>query len=104
MRRLTPKTPLVLGTLAVTLFAAPGSAQAAVSCGDLVDHNITLHQDLDCSGSGTDGLIVGHDGITIDLNGHTITGPGNAKNGIYSEAFDNLTIRDGTVKDFSVSI
>jgi hypothetical protein len=80
---------------------APASAHA-LSCGDTVDHSITLHADLDCSAGGTDGLDVDDDNVTIDLNGHSITGAGvaDARYGINSETFDGLVIKDGTVEDF----
>ena len=40
------------------------------SCGDVLTQDVTLQSDLNCSGNG---LTVGESGITINLNGHTIT-------------------------------
>jgi hypothetical protein len=54
---------------------ALGSGQALaspVACGDTITHDTTLHNDLtNCT---TDGLVIGADNITLDLNGHTIDG------------------------------
>src|SRR5215218_9566355 len=51
------------------------------ACGQVVEGLVELNSDLNCIG---DGLIVGADGTTIKLNGHTIrgTGPDSSKVGI----------------------
>src|SRR6185437_8148829 len=46
---------------------------ASLSCGQVIKQSVKLSDNLDCT---SDGLIVGADGITIDLNGHTLNGPG----------------------------
>jgi parallel beta-helix repeat protein len=74
----------------------------SVTCGDTVVANIALDTDLiDCP---RDGLIVGADNITIDLNGHTIDGPGTTDSswdGIDNGAgHDGVTIVNGTLQDF----
>jgi len=43
------------------------------SCGQVVTTNVVLTANLVCNE--TDGIIIGADSITVDLNGHTITGP-----------------------------
>ena len=50
------------------------------SCGQVVTQDVTLTSDLNCDNG--DGLIVGASGITINLNGYSITGPqgGGAEN------------------------
>ena len=50
------------------------------SCGQVVTQDVTLTSDLNCDNG--DGLIVGASGITINLNGYSITGPqgGDAEN------------------------
>ncbi|MDQ3562502.1 MAG: right-handed parallel beta-helix repeat-containing protein [Thermoproteota archaeon] len=50
------------------------------SCGQVVTQDVTLTSDLNCDNG--DGLIVGAPGITINLNGYSITGPqgGGAEN------------------------
>jgi hypothetical protein len=47
----------------------PKSVGDTPACGAVVKEDVTLHADLSCDG---DGLLVGNNGITIDLNGHTI--------------------------------
>src|SRR6266550_2723198 len=49
-------------------------ATTTVSCGQVIQVSIVVANNLDCSGSGTDGLVVGHASITINLNGHTFIG------------------------------
>ena len=45
-----------------------------VQCGDVISQDTTLDSDLiDCPG---DGLVIGADGITLDLGGHTVDGDG----------------------------
>lgn len=46
---------------------------ASISCGEAIQQSIKLSSNLNCSG---DGILVGKNDITIDLNGHKITGPG----------------------------
>jgi Periplasmic copper-binding protein (NosD) len=47
----------------------PKSVGDTPACGVVVKEDVTLYADLSCDG---DGLLVGNNGITIDLNGHTI--------------------------------
>ena len=54
-----------------------GQASASpVSCGDTITTDTKLHADLlNCPG---DGIFIGADNITLDLNGHTIDGDGDS--------------------------
>ena len=85
-------------------------AEPTLSCGDVVTHSLVLTKDLvDCPGNG---LVVGADGITIDLNGHTISGRfvgGDfcqpkclfGSHGVdNSGGFDGITVRNGTINQF----
>lgn len=85
-------------TIAVGATCLCASATAAAqqpSCGDVVTHSIKLVADLNCEFL-PDALTVGKDGITINLNGHTIDeATGGA--GIDSEGHSHVTIRNGTV-------
>src|SRR3954451_5698854 len=92
---------LVASALGAALLAAPAGAQA-LSCGDFVTKNVTLKADLDCSAGDSGGLVVGSDGVTIDLNGHTIMGAGGAEGylGIENEGYRKVTIKDGTIRAF----
>ena len=57
------------GAASQSLGLSPSSGVA--SCGQIVTEDVTLTSDLEC-GTG-DGLIVGASGITINLNGYSIT-------------------------------
>jgi parallel beta-helix repeat protein len=88
----------VAAALAAALLIVIGPAQAGdVHCGQVLAASLTLEGDLlACPG---DGLIVGADGITIDLNGHSLVGTG-AGAGIRNDGFDGVTVRNGTVEKF----
>jgi parallel beta-helix repeat protein len=61
---------------AFALFSAPAQAKPpeTVSCGQTLTHSVKLANDLsDCP---SNGLVVGADDVTVDLNGHTIDGDG----------------------------
>jgi large repetitive protein len=103
---------MVLAALALTaaLFAsAPGTASAqALACGQVITQDTTLENDLtDCSG---DGIVIGADGITLDLNGHTVEGsPCDTdcapNRGIDNTAgYDGVQILDGTIRGFAYSV
>ncbi|MFA5902327.1 MAG: right-handed parallel beta-helix repeat-containing protein [Desulfobacula sp.] len=91
------------------------------TCGDTVMADYTLTADLDCTGTGGNGLIIGADNITIDGSGHTIDGhirdifAGDASDfvatfneadprtwqwGIYSLEYDNVTIKNLHIANF----
>ncbi|MCG3125292.1 MAG: hypothetical protein CHACPFDD_00110 [Phycisphaerae bacterium] len=46
------------------------------------------------------GIAVNADHVTIDLGGHALIGVAGALSGIYMSAFENLTIRNGTIRDW----
>lgn len=71
-----------------------------VACGASVVTDLKLGNDLDCTG---DALIVNADGITIDLNGHTLTGSGTG-NGITVRGRQYVTIHDGTIRGFVTGV
>jgi parallel beta-helix repeat protein len=75
----------------------------SLSCGQGVRESVTLSANLECS---TDGLIAGADGITINLNGFTIAGPGgeSSKVGIMLANNDNVQVTGGTVKGFQAGV
>jgi len=85
------------------------SVQAATdaispSCGQVVNNNVQLTSNLNCS---TDGMVVGADGITIKLNGYTINGPGltSSKVGIMVPNNNNIVIMGpGTIQNFQAGI
>jgi parallel beta-helix repeat protein len=77
--------------------------QGTVQCGQVVQGIVTLTANLDCSG---DGLIVGDDGTTINLNGFGVYGPGadSSKVGI-GVSEDNIVIRGpGIISGFQAGV
>jgi hypothetical protein len=98
---------LLIGAAAGLAAAAlPGTPAWAgpVSCGSTITSNTTLTADLVCAG---DGLIIGANGITLNLGGHTITGTagGNGINdGFLTGHFNNVTIRNGKVTGFQIDV
>jgi parallel beta-helix repeat protein len=88
--------------LAGTLIFTPRPVRAShVKCGDILTKDTKLDSDLmDCPG---DGLIIGKDGIEVDLNGHTIDGMGMGV-GIRNPGHEGVEIKNGVIKDFEVGV
>ena len=69
-------------------------------CGATILDDLKLDQNLACTG---DGLIVGVDGIKIDLNGHTISGSGSGA-GIAVTGRTDISFTGGTIMNFAVAV
>ena len=80
----------------------PGGPQALSTdpCGTTVVADVTLSQDLTCSG---DGLIIGASGIRIDLNGFAIQGAGVGA-GVAVTGHTDVIISGGSIRQFAVGI
>ncbi len=95
---------------ATTVFAlATGQALAQnVECGDIVTQDTKLESDLNCAG---DGLMIAGQDVTLDLNGHSITGQPTSV-GIRSgdptsescEAGSHVAIRNGAIEGFGQGV
>jgi parallel beta-helix repeat protein len=89
--------------LAIALSMVPTAAFAdgRVHCGDVLTEDTVLKNDLtDCRG---DGLIIGVDGVTVDLNGHQIDGTNAAGSaGIRNQGHDDVTIKDGDLAGLDI--
>ena len=87
--------------LAALLMLAFGASEAAAAgCGQTITTDTTLTGDLtNCAGNG---IVIGADDITLDLNGHTIDGDPTqgGGDGVRNVGFDGVTIENGTVRDF----
>jgi parallel beta-helix repeat protein len=83
--------------------AAAAPTSTSLSCGQVIRESVKLSSNLECS---TDGIIAGADGITIDLNGFTISGPGgeSSKVGIMLANNDNVQVMGGTIKGFQAGV
>lgn len=101
-----------LGGLAATVLplagvVAPGAAWAVVpACGSTITVSTTLTGPMNCPGNG---LNVGGSGITLDLNGFSITGPGPdvrpAPNQIFAGVRvtgSRVVVRNGRIERFTV--
>ena len=75
-----------------------------VGCGDTLTADTWLDEDLDCSASGTDGLIIGADNITLDLHGFELKGQFGTRDGIVNEGYDRVKIRNGTVTTWDAAV
>jgi parallel beta-helix repeat protein len=97
------------GTVGIALalsISATSRALADPSCGDTLTADVTLSADLTCTNPGYDGLIIGGNGVTLDLNGHTITGPGIVGIRIVgaNATVINTAKRPGTIKGFGYGV
>lgn len=92
---------------ALLAFGASAAFADHVSCGDTITQDTTLDSDLICAG---DGLVIGADGVTLDLGGHTISGPGAGPSagvrvqGDFILDDDDMKIRRGTIRGFETGI
>jgi Right handed beta helix region len=96
----------IIGALVGASLVAPTAAYAAQpQCGDVVKKDVKLTHDLNCTASGTDGLVIGKDGVDINLNGHKLIGPAGSYNAINdSNGFNSLTVRNGTIRGFAYGV
>ena len=115
-RRLFQCSALVCSAFAVAAFLVPGSSQALandVSCGVTITTNTKLDSDL--ANCPNNGIVIGADNITLDLNGHTVGGDGipagscldegNCDLGISNLAgHAGVTITGGAVRGFDVGV
>jgi len=88
---------LMLACLATCVVLA---ATTSDLCGATILEDLKLDDDLTCTG---DGLIVGADGIRIDLNGYTLSGSGVGA-GMVVTGRSNVSISGGTVRNFAVAL
>jgi len=81
-------------------------------CGDTITADTTLHHDLvNCPNNG---ILIGADNITLNLNGHTIDGDGKKFAGCVSGEFcdvgvaesphDGVTVKNGSVRQFTIGL
>lgn len=89
--------------LSVPVWTTAASA-AVLSCGQTITQNTVLENDL--SGCATNGIVVGANGITLDLNGHTVRGTANTGDGggVVLVGRTGVTVKNGTVTNFDVGV
>ena len=100
-------------TVAVAVAAGGSMAQTGgLTCGATITVDTTLEADLtDCP---SNGLVIGADNITVDLNGHTISGDGKPVRrcrrdqicdvGVANDDHAGVTIRSGSVRGFAIGV
>jgi nitrous oxidase accessory protein NosD len=92
----------------VIAFAGSPAHAANVGCGDTITTDTTLHKDLvNCP---NDGILIGADHVTLDLNGHTIDGDGKPDKscpvtelcdfGVAYEKHNGITVKHGSMRQF----
>ncbi len=100
-------------TCAVSTSIAVGQEPGTgIACGDTITADTTLDSDLtDCP---SNGIVIGADGITLDLNGHTISGNGKPVRrcgreqicdvGVANDDHSGVTVRGGSVRGFGIGV
>jgi parallel beta-helix repeat protein len=115
-RHVLERVGLLCAALALAAFVVPGSGQAlasSVSCGATITTNTKLDSDL--TNCPSDGIVIGADNITLDLNGHTIGGDGVPAGSCFEEGIcdvgisneaghSGVTIKGGAVRGFDEGI
>ncbi len=107
-RRLTQTVTAVLAALLMmgTVLVAP-AAGAALGCGAVVTQSTKLSNDIGpCPG---EGIVIAANNITVDLNGHTISGNPQARGssdkiGVELRRVTGVTLENGTVKGFDAGV
>ena len=112
MARLRLLSVIALLALSGVTAAAGQSPPAGLECGDTITADTTLDRDL--TGCPSNGIIIGADDITLDLNGHTISGDGKPVRrcprrqpcdwGVLNDRHDGVTVRNGSMRGFAVGV
>jgi parallel beta-helix repeat protein len=99
--------PLPSGTSAPSLAIRPREVQ----CNAQVTGDLVLGNDLTCPG---DAFVIHVDNVVLDLNGHTIKGPGMGPQtwpnpqldsvGVRAGGHTNVTVRNGTIDGYSTGV
>jgi parallel beta-helix repeat protein len=92
--------------------AAAGQSPPGVECGDTITTDTTLDRDL--TGCPSSGILIGADGITLDLNGHTISGDGESVRrcprrqicdvGVANDGHSGVKVRNGSLRGFATGV
>src|SRR4051812_16772186 len=91
-----------VGVLACNVASA---GAAVLTCGQTITQNTKLSADMTCPSTA---INVGASNITLDLDGHTLTGPniqaiGAGVNNV-AAGYDNVTVTRGTIQGFGLGI
>jgi len=91
---------LSVSGLMLAMVAQAPPALGMVACGGTITVNTTL--DGDVGPCPANGIVIGADGITLDLNGHKVFGTPTAGEGagVLVSSHSNVTVKNGTVRLF----
>jgi parallel beta-helix repeat protein len=104
---------LALAALGVLVLGGGQAHASHVYCGETITTDTTLDSDLiDCPNNG---IIIGADDITLDLNDHTIDSDGTPAAGcdpetevcdvgVFNDGHDGVTISQGSVRQFDAGV
>jgi len=102
MKRLNARILVWALATGIAVFGVAIRQSVAVTCGEVVTEDVLLDGDLTCSGTA---LVIGADGITVDLNGHTIASEDGEGIGVdNSGGFKSITIKNGTIDGFKEAV
>jgi hypothetical protein len=97
-RALIALVPLALVPLLVA--ATHGSKKlTALTCNSTITTSTTLSADLSCPGSG---VVIGADHVTLNLNGHRISGSG-SNDGVFSDNI-GVVVENGSISGFNLDV
>jgi len=115
MQKFIVRSALALIATVAALGATPATSKLLieVKCGDTITADTTLDSDL--TGCPNNGVLIGADGVTLDLNGHVIEGDGApfaqcrprreaCDFGVLNEGHDGVTVRNGSVEGFATGV
>lgn len=91
-----------VGVMALASAGLPASAVDPIACGDTITTSTILTEDLVCTSG--DGLIIGAQGIVLDLGGHSIDGGGVSAAGVRIDNDHDVTVRNGSITGFSAGV
>ena len=103
---------VVLTVVGLLTLSGAEAANKQLTCGTTITTDTTLDSDLvDCPNNG---VVIGADDITLDLNGHRIDGDGTEfadcpKNtfcdvGVLDDRYDGVKIKGGSTREFAVGV
>ena len=105
--------PALVGVALVAFSGAEAAGQGQPKCGDTITADTTLHHNLvNCPNNG---IIIGADNVTLDLNYHRIDGDGTPASGcdprtefcdvgVLNDGHDGVTVVHGSVRQFAVGV
>jgi hypothetical protein len=103
----------VILVLAGVVALSGAEAASGVSCGDTITTDATLHHNLvNCPNNG---VVIGADNVTLDLNYHTIDSDGTPATGcdpdtefcdigVLNDGHDGVTVVHGSVRQFNLGV